>query len=222
MNSHIHMLEALSALYGVWKDGEVRERLEEVLRIVRDRVAVEPGCLNLFFTRDWRPVPDHDSYGHDIETAFLLIEAAESLGEGIDGKTLGMARMLVDHALDWGWDEQHGGFYDKGFALSAAFDKKKVWWSQVEGLNALLLMHEQFGVESDRYWQAFVKQWQFVRRFQIDSEFGGLYGEVEADGAPISTTKGQNWKAGYHDGRSFMLVADRLRGLSAASVKAGR
>jgi len=222
MNSHIHMLEALSALYEVWKDGEVRERLEEVLRIVRDRVAVEPGCLNLFFTRDWRPVPDHDSYGHDIETAFLLIEAAESLGEGIDGKTLGMARMLVDHALDWGWDEQHGGFYDKGFALSAAFDKKKVWWSQVEGLNALLLMHEQFGVESDRYWQAFVKQWQFVRRFQIDSEFGGLYGEVEADGAPISTTKGQNWKAGYHDGRSFMLVADRLRGLSTASVKAGR
>ena len=42
------------------------------------------------------------------------MEAAEALGIPDDPATWRMARLLVDHALDWGWDEVHGGFYDKG------------------------------------------------------------------------------------------------------------
>ena len=47
MNTHIHVLEALTALARVWRDPLVRTRLEETLVIVRDKIAVEPGCLNL-------------------------------------------------------------------------------------------------------------------------------------------------------------------------------
>lgn len=217
MNAHIHMLEALCALHRVWKDPTVHARLGEMLAIVRDRIAVEPGCLNLWFTPDWRAVPDHDSLGHDVETAFLLLEAAEELGQGHDPKTLRMARMLVDHALDWGWDPANGGFYDKAYAFEKAFDKKKVWWSEVEALNSLLLMHEHFGAQTDRYWQAFLKQWQFVRTRMIDSEFGGLYEELDADGTAHKVNKGHIWKAAYHDGRSFMLASERLRRLAQAA-----
>ena len=56
----------------------VEKRLREVFPVVRDKIAVEPGCLNLYFTPDWRAVPDHDSFGHDVETAYLLLEAAEA------------------------------------------------------------------------------------------------------------------------------------------------
>ena len=45
--------------------------------IVRDRIAVEPGALNLYLTRDWRATPAHDSFGHDVETAFLLVATPE-------------------------------------------------------------------------------------------------------------------------------------------------
>ena len=213
MNSHIHILEAISQLYQVWKDDLVAKRLEETLLIVRDKIAVEPGCLNLYFTHDWRPVPDHDSFGHDVETAFLLLEAEEALGKH-DPKTLKMARMLVDHALDWGWDEKHGGFHDRGFAFGTAYAKEKIWWTEVEGLNALLLMHDHFGNETDRYWNAFLKQWDFIKKHQIDPEHGGLYPDLHEDGKPINTTKGHNWKGAYHDGRSFLHVADRLRKLA--------
>ncbi len=65
MNSHIHMLEAVAETYRVWKAPIVRRRLAEMIQIVRDRIAVEPGCLNLWLTNDWRAVPDHDSFGHD-------------------------------------------------------------------------------------------------------------------------------------------------------------
>src|SRR5207249_367400 len=66
MNSHIHLLEALSVFSRVEKTPAVQERLREVLAIVRDKIAVEPGALNLYLTRDWRPTPAHDSFGHDV------------------------------------------------------------------------------------------------------------------------------------------------------------
>ena len=86
---------------------------------MRDRIAVEPGALNLYLTRDWRAIPAHDSFGHDVETAFLLVEAAAALDVPDDPKTWQVARVLVDHALEWGWDEDSGGFYDKGESFAA-------------------------------------------------------------------------------------------------------
>ncbi len=156
MNSHIHLLEALAELSRVDSRPIVAERLREVFRIVRDRIAVEPGALNLYLTRDWRAIPAHDSFGHDIETAYLLVEAADALGMAGDEPTWSVARRLVDHALDWGWDDEHGGFYDKGDSFAgAAYDTTKVWWTQAEGLNALLVMDRKYGGKTDRYARAF-------------------------------------------------------------------
>ena len=182
MNAHIHLLEALAELHRVDPRPLVRERLQETLAIVRDRIAVEPGALNLYLTRDWRAVPAHDSFGHDIETTYLLLEAAESLGNGEDERTWQVARQLTDHALDWGWDEIHGGFYDKGEAFRPAFERDKIWWTQFEGLNTLLLLHLRLGHETDRYWQAFLKQWHFIEHDQVDAEHGGVFEHVAEDG----------------------------------------
>ncbi len=114
MNSHIHLLEALTELAKVDKRPIVHERLRETFLVVRDHIAVEPGALNLYLTPDWRAIPAHDSFGHDVETAYLLVEAARELKLPDDPRTWQVARLLVDHALEWGWDEQYGGFYDKG------------------------------------------------------------------------------------------------------------
>src|SRR5271157_900396 len=57
MNSHIHLLEALAELSRVDSRPIVTERFREVFQLVRDRIAVEPGALNLYLTRDWRAIP---------------------------------------------------------------------------------------------------------------------------------------------------------------------
>jgi cellobiose epimerase len=215
MNTHIHLLEALTELALVWRDPRVEERLREVFQLVRDRIAVEPGCLNLFFTPDWRPVPDHDSFGHDVETAFLLLEAAAVLQQPDDAKTLAVARSLVDHALQWGWDDAQGGFYDKGAAFTSAWGREKIWWTQADGLNALLLMHERFGSQSPRYWNAFLKQWDFLWKRQLDHVHGEWFETVSAEGTPRpGQAKGTVWKAAYHNGRALMTVAESLRHLA--------
>jgi mannobiose 2-epimerase len=222
MNSHIHLLEALAEFSHVEPAPLVKSRLAETLAVVRDRIAVEPGALNLYLTPDWRATPAHDSFGHDVETAYLLVESAEALGTPGDPKTWQVARQLVDHALEWGWDEQFGGFFEKGEAFGGeAFDKTKVWWTQAEGLNALLLMHRRYGGQTDRYWKAFLKQWSFIERHLLDRTHGGWFMQTSRDGTLIGDgRKATQWKANYHTSRALMNVAKMLGELDDAKTRA--
>ncbi len=219
MNTHIHLLESFTQLYAVWPDETLRQRLEELLVIVRDKICIEPGAMNLYFTLDWRAIPDHDSYGHDVETAYLMLEAEDVLRHGHDPRTERMARLLVDHALAYGWDETYGGFYRDGTTIGKADDTRKEWWVQFEGLNALLLMHEKYGQQTDIYFKAFQQQWQFIRDRQVDHEFGGVYDTIEHDGAVIDHTKARIWKEAYHDSRALLNVIERLRKLAGIKMK---
>jgi mannobiose 2-epimerase len=216
MNTHIHLLEALTGLFEVWPDPNVKKRLKEVFLIVRDRINVPPGCLNLFFTPDWRPVPDHDSFGHDVETAYLLVEAAAALGDHDDPKTWTASRQLLDHALKYGWDEENGGFYDAGTAFGPPLVTDKIWWTQAEGLNALMLMHTKYAHETDKYWQAFNRQWRFIREHQVDPVHGGWYAVVSREGKPVAGhIKSDRWTEAYHQGRALLVVSQTLRRLAA-------
>jgi len=213
MNTHIHLLESFTQLYEVWQNQTLRQRLGELLEIIRDKICVEPGAMNLYFTNDWRAFPDHDSYGHDIETAYLMLESANR-AMFQSQKTESMAKLLVDHALAYGWDEENGGFYREGTTYGKPEDLRKEWWAQFEGLNSLLLMHEKYGRNSDKYWKAFLMQWQFIKDKQVDHEFGGIYDTVERDGTATNRIKARMWKEAYHDGRSLLNVTERLRRLA--------
>ena len=217
MNTHIHLLESFTQLYEVWKDDTLRQRLQELLELNRDRICVQPGVMNLYFTNDWRPIPDHDSYGHDIETAYLMLEAEDVLGRGHDPRTERMAKQLVDHALANGWDEIYGGFFQDGTTFGKPESRLKEWWVEMEGLNSLLLMHEKYGRETDVYFKAFQLQWQFIKNYQTDSQFRGVYEMIGPDGVPTVASKGRIWKAAYHDGRALLNVTERLHKLAEAA-----
>lgn len=214
MNTHIHLLEALTQLYRVWPDPTLRARLEEMLAVVRDRICVEPGVMNLFFTNAWQAIPGHDSYGHDVETAYLTIETDELLHGRASAATERMSKMLVDHALAYGWDAKNGGFFREGTTFGKPEDTLKEWWIQAEGLNALLLMHERYGRENPVYFQRFVEQWRFIQQHTIDAQYHGLFNLTTAEGTPVTQDKGSIWKAAYHDGRAFWNVSERLRRLA--------
>jgi mannobiose 2-epimerase len=170
--------------------------------------------MNLYFTNDWRAIPDHDSYGHDVETTYLMLEAEDVLGRGHDPRTERMAKLLTDHALAYGWDENLGGMYGDGTATGKAEDTNKEWWVEFEALNTFLLLHEKYGQQTDVYFKAFQRQWQYLKEYQIDQKYGGDYPLVDASGKPITLNKGSIWKAAYHDGRALMNVTERLHRLA--------
>ena len=231
-NSSIHLLEAFTELYGVWPDPLVRDRVEEMLLLIRDRITTEKGYLTLFLTSDWRPISyrdsseavrkgnyalDHVSFGHDVETAYLMLEASHVIGLKNDTRTAQVAKKMVDHALRNGWDAKAGGFYERGYYFKDAkgitiLDDRKNWWAQAEGLNTLLLMALKYPQDPMQYGEKFAKQWTYIGQNLIDAEHGGWY-EWGLDKTPDAKedNKTHAWKAAYHDGRSLMNCLLNLR-----------
>jgi mannobiose 2-epimerase len=155
-------------------------------------------------------VPGPVSFGHDVETAFLLLEAAEALGIADDANTHRVARRLVNHALAWGWNPQTGQLYERGFALGPAFDRSIEWWGQFELVNALSLMDTLHGERTPVYRDALEKAWRFTRETLTDGVHGGVFQGVDAQGR-VNRGKSHDWKATYHTARSLLLTSDRLR-----------
>lgn len=231
-NSSIHLLEALTELYEVWPDPLVKERLNEMLVLIRDTIVTPKGNLTLFLLPDWTPVSfqdssresilshtnlDHVSFGHDVETAFLMLESSEVSGLEHDTQTEVIAKKMVDHALQKGWDDSVGGFYDEGYYFKDKPDIEiirdtKNWWAQAEGLNALLLMAEKYPDDSHDYYGKFLKQWQYIDKYLIDHENGDWYaGGLDKQPEMKTALKGHIWKANYHQFRSLWLVSERLK-----------
>ena len=231
-NSSIHLLEAFAELYQVWPNDTVESRLQEMLGIIRDQIAGPKAYMHLFFNRDWSPVVfrdsteevrvanygiDHVSFGHDIETAYLMMEAAEVLGMHHHPPTWSRAKAMVDHVLDYGWDHQVGGVYDRGYYLpdtegvTIVLDSK-AWWSQVEAMNTLLIMSKLYPDDPRGYYQEFLLQWDYIKEYLIDHEHGGIYVEgLDISEEARHRAKGGIWKVNYHTARSLMNCIDRLR-----------
>jgi mannobiose 2-epimerase len=206
MNAHIHVLEALTALKRVWDDPVLEKRLEEVFLLVRDKVVRPEGHLAMFPTRDWQPFDERSSFGHELETAFLLIEAEEVLGRHEEQTGL-VARRLVDHSLRFGWDEEHGGFFDEGPPAEHPEKRIKVWWAQPEAMNGLLTVDRLFGQEDPRYAEIYGRSWAFFRDHFVDSRHGGCFEVVDEGGTPLpgKRNKATRWKAAYHVVRGLLV-----------------
>jgi cellobiose epimerase len=210
MNAHIHLLEAWSELLREWPDPALREATRRLFELVRDRFVAEPGNLHLLLDPRGRPVPGPVSFGHDVETAFLLLEAAEALGVPEDARARRAARRLVDHALAWGWNPETGQLHELGFGLRPAFDRSIQWWAQFELVNALSLLDTLHADETPRYREALRKAWRFILSRLTDAERGGVFHGVDAEGR-VSPAKSHDWKATYHTARALLLTSDRLR-----------
>lgn len=229
-NSGIHILEALAELYQVWPDNLVRDRLYEMFRIVRDTIITDRGYMNLYFRNDWTPVVyrdssrtlqeenqniDHITFGHDIETAFLLLEAAHSLGFDADS-TLSMAKKMVDHTIDHAWDEEDGGIYDYGYYFQGddtltVTSTSKEWWSQAEALHSLLIMARHFPDDPHNYLERFAEQWTYIKQYMLDHEHGGWYRTgIDEDPEAQKMSRASIWKGNYHTVRSLLRSRDLL------------
>ncbi|MEZ4701540.1 MAG: AGE family epimerase/isomerase [Rhodothermales bacterium] len=137
--------------------------------------------------------------------------------------TLAAGRLMVEHALRYGWDEATGGFYDMGYYMKGddrptIVRRTKTWWAQAEALTTFAVMAQHVPAERARFLDLFDRQWSFVQDYLIDTEYGGWY-DSSLDAAPDRKTgaKSQIWKGPYHTARSLMQSIDRLEDLGVFS-----
>ncbi len=230
-NSTIHILEAFTELYKVWPDATLKNRIRELLDILQNKIITKRHYMMLFFKANWTPISyrdslksgkaqffeiDHVSFGHDVEIAYLMLEATKAIGMDT-AQILKVGKATVDHAIENGWDNKNGGIYDAGYYVRkngpiTIVQHSKIWWSQAEALNSFLLMAEYFPNDSHDYYNHFLKQWQYLQKYMIDHEHGGWYwGGLDEEPQQKTRPKGTIWKATYHDSRALMNCIDRLR-----------
>jgi mannobiose 2-epimerase len=207
MNTHLHILEAYTNLYRIYKDERVKKQLKHLIRIFIDKILDDKtGHLILFFDKDWRVLSDIDSYGHDIEFTWLLCEAAEVLGDKeIIEEVEQVALKVSDITLKEGFAEHGGMYYEKeGGDLQEQFD----WWPQAE---AVVGFFNSWQISKDKkYLQRATRSWEFIQNNIIDKKKGEWFWGVDADLKPLATDKINSWKAPYHNGRMCLEMIRRI------------
>ena len=208
MNVNLHVLEALANLYRVWKDDGLRRILQETIIVLSQKVLnQETWHERLFFTIDWQNQRDIDSYAHDIEFSWLLHEAAEVLGDEAILKDI--ERIAVNVAavqLEQGINESGAMMGEKeGDRLSTGL----TWWGQAETVVGCLNAWQISG--DKKFLDAAVREWEWIKTYMIDREYGEWYGNVNADGTPRRNgVKADQWRCPYHNSRMGFEVMTRF------------
>jgi mannobiose 2-epimerase len=219
-NTHLHVLEALTALYRVWPDPLVRQRVAEMIVINSQTVRHPEHFCNIDgWQTNWRiietPANLRASYGHDVECAWLTLDAAHTIGMPA-ALLRSWADSLCGYSLRFGYDRTHGGFFYTGPLGHRADDTRKEWWVQAEALVSMLEMYRLTG--KSEYLDVFRQTLDFVERHQVAAE-GGWWATRRADGSSQSDQRSSPWQGAYHSGRAMLLSAQILESLAATSDK---
>ena len=212
-NTHLHVMEAYATLLRVHENPLVRTRLRELIEIFLERI-LNPANhhMQLFFDEAWRAQSKIISYGHDIEGSWLLVEAAEVLGdrpllEQVRNTAVQMAQAVWNEALD-----PDGGLIYEG-SPEGVHDSDKHWWPQAEAVVGFLNAWQISGQPHFR--QAAIRSWQFIEDHIIDHEFGEWFWKVSRECVPAKGfDKVGPWKCPYHNSRTCFEVIERLDAIS--------
>jgi len=205
MNTHLHLMEAMTSFYRASKLPLARERLLELMTIESNAVVRKglTACTDQY-RRDWTPVLEgagaRISYGHDLENIWLLADAAAAAGTPV-APLLDFFKANFAYSMRYGWDAENGGFWYWGPFHAPASGRSKSWWVQAEALVSALTMYKLTG--DAQYKDVFLKTWDFVRKHQVDWTHGEWWPEVD-ENLRARGDKGGLWKAAYHNGRGMI------------------
>lgn len=208
MNTHLHIIEPYTNLYRVWPNINLKERIEKLLQIFTTKIVdAKTGHFNLFFDIKWNPVSTAISFGHDIEGAWLLHEAAVAVGNKVLVKEIQkLSIKLVNLTIEKGIDKDGALFneLDNGY-----LDKEKHWWPQAEAIVGYI---DAYQITKDsNYLKLALKNWKFITNHIIDHKNGEWFWRIDATGKPnIEDDKIGFWKCPYHNSRALMEVVCRI------------
>ncbi len=208
MNTLLHVFEAYTELYRVTKDDRVKTKLKEILDTFAEKI-YNPALhrQEVFFDKYYNTIIDLHSYGHDIETAWLIDRGVEILGEEEYEKKLSpITKDLTNQIYQIAFDGRSlSNECEKGVV-----DTYRIWWVQAETVIGFLNGYEK-DPERTEYLDAAKAEWEFIKRYVIDKRNGSeWFWRVSIDGVPDEEKPiVEPWKCPYHNGRMCLEVIKR-------------
>ena len=230
MNTLLHVFEAYTELYRVCRENktldlqaengsvvpaeyvaeQVKKRLHWILDLIAEKIYnPQKKRQEVFFDKNYHTILDLHSYGHDIETAWLVDRGVELLAEeAYAEKMTPITQALTEQVYQVAFD---------GHSLANECDRgvvneNRIWWVQAETLVGFLNAYLKNPVHSE-YHDAALAEWNFIKEYVIDKRNGSeWYWEVQKDGSPIETRPiVEPWKCPYHNGRMCFEVMKRIK-----------
>lgn len=224
-DTHLHLLEALTAYVelinegdgGVGLDGEglagerpthvdlAKRRLTELIIILTSTVQrPDFGVGTDVHLPNWQPKlsPAHAQviYGHELEKIWLLTRACHAVKLS-PALLLSQFRGWFSVAYDKAFDQQKGGFFERGYLGRSAHARNKIWWTQAEGILAAMQMYRHTG--DLHYYAVFSRLLDWIENTQADW-VGGDWHRIITPAGEVQGNKADNWKTPYHTGRALL------------------
>lgn len=206
MNTHLHILEPYTNLYRVWPDINLKCRIKELMDIFLERIYnAQIGHFDLFFADDWKRNSSLQSYGHDIEAAWLLWEAACVIDSGVHKKKLvDLVKKIADVSLSEAFNKDGGMEYEYNPSVGIR-DNDCHWWVQAESVVGFLYAYKITG--NNNYLNVARSSWDYIKRYIIDKSRGEWYWSLLANGkVNMKDDKAGPWKCPYHNTRMCLEV----------------
>ena len=208
MNTHLHILEAYTNLYRVWRDEELSRQLRNLILIFTENI-VNPATrhLDLFFDENWSSKSKIVSYGHDIEASWLIDEAARILGDEILLADVRKICIAIAEAACDGLQADGSLVYEKDISTGHV-DKDRHWWVQAEGVVGFINAYELTG--NEEWLKKALKCWSYISKNLIDRSGKEWFWSISDDGmANLKEDKAGFWKCPYHNSRMCLEVQMR-------------
>ena len=206
MNTLLHVLEAYTELYRMTQNQEVAGKLKNILDVFASKVYnPELERQEVFFDINLNSLINLHSYGHDIETAWLIDRCWEILNDERYEKRLKPITQTLTRKI-------YERAYQNHSLLNECEDGidnlSRIWWVQAEAVVGFVNGYEK-NKEKTEYLEAAVDIWNYIKEHLIDPRPGSeWFWEVNEEGIPSSKKPiTEPWKCPYHNGRMcFELI----------------
>lgn len=209
MNTLLHVFEAYTELYRVTGEKPVADRLRWMLDLFADKVYNrEQGRQEVFFDRTWNSLIDLYSYGHDIETAWLLDRGVEILGDAsYEAKISPITKTITENIYQRAYID-HSLVNE---SENKVVDTTRVWWVQAEAVVGFLNGYEK-SPEETKYLEAAKDIWNYIQTYLVDKRDGSeWFWSADKDKNPVKKPIVEPWKCPYHNGRMCFEVIRRMQ-----------
>ena len=204
MNTLLHCFEAYTELYRVDRNEKVRDKLiEEAEIFLKYYYNPEKKRQEVFFDLDYNTLIDLHSYGHDIETAWLMEKGIDLIGdEELAKKMKPVFRAMEEHTYEAAFDGT--AFINE--CENGVDSTIRIWWVECEAIIGF--------VNRAKYLQAAETVWAYIRDHIVDKRPGSEWlSEVDIKNEPFSKKPiVEEWKCPYHNGRMCLEVLTRMEG----------
>ena len=207
MNTLLHIFEGYSGFYQATHDEKVGKAMRWALRIYADKI-YDPALQRqlVFFDAHYHSIIDLYSYGHDIESSWLIDWGTSLLGddalmEKIAAIDTEMAKAVYKNA-----------YYNHSLANECErgkVDETRVWWVQAESVLGFVNLWAKCG--EDIYKDAAADIMRYIEDKLVDKRPGSeWFWCLDVNGDPVPGKPiVEPWKCPYHNGRMCMELIRR-------------